>query len=452
MQKANPGEEIAYGVAPDAHHTETSPGLLLWQQLEALYRNWQAGVAGHLVLALLVVSFFWPVVATPVILGWFAALTATVGLRIIVLARFSRSATSASMHATDAAIWLRRLMIVTALHGLIWGSAGPLLVPSNSMVHTSIMLLVLAGITSGAIVSLSAHFGAVVTFIVPALLPYGVMLAANGAAGERTLGIAVLCFAIFNVLYARAANRTVLRGLKTQADNVRLIDHLDREKCAIAALNRQLSDDINRREQVEIELRLAKDHAEYMADRLSLASALDGLTGLSSSGHFDDVLKREWSRAARGGTPLAIILCDIDAFGGYCEKNGHGKGDELLRLVAHVLLLHARRANDLVARTGEQRFALLMPLAETAQASRVAEQIREAVRALEIEHGGSPRNAKVTVSLGVASLIPQKGMGFKVLEQTADSMLQPAKAGGRDQVCAYTPVLGQPGPMGCTEG
>lgn len=442
MHMGNSGDDVGYGSAIDTDRTETPHGLLLWQQLETLYRNWQIGVAGHLIVALLVVSFFWPVVDAPVLLGWFAALAATVAVRIIVLAGFNRAAASAVMTPANAEIWLKRLLVVMALLGLIWGSAGPLLVPSHSIVHASIMLLALAGVTAGAIVSLSAHLGAVVTFIVPAILPYGAILAANDMAGARTLGIAILCFAIFNLLYARAANRTILRSLKLQADNVRLINRLDEEKCSIAALNRQLSEDIARREQVEAELRLAKEHAAHMADRLSLASALDGLTGLARSRHFEDVLKREWSRAARGGTPLAIVLCDIDAFAGYCEKNGHGKGDELLRLVAHVLLLHARRANDLVARTGEQRFALLMPLAETAQATRVAEQIRESVQALDIEHGGSPFDTKVTVSLGVASLIPQKGMRFKILEQTADNMLLAAKAGGHNRVCAFTPALG----------
>ena len=442
MQKVNSGHNVGYVGAVDKHRTETPPGLLLWQQLETLYRNWQTGIAGHLIVALLVVLFFWPVVNAPVLLGWFAALAATVAVRIIVLGRFNRAAASAVMTPADADIWLKRLVVVMALQGLIWGSAGPLLVPSHSMVHASVMLVALAGVTAGAIASLSAHLGAVVTFIIPTLLPYGTILAANDMGDERALGIAILCFAMFNILYARAANRTILRSLKTQADNVRLIDRLDEEKCSIAALNRQLNEDIARRQQVEAELRLAKEHAAHMADRLSLASALDGLTGLARSRHFEDVLKREWSRAIRGGTPLAIILCDIDAFAGYCEKNGHGRGDELLRLVAHVLLLHARRANDLVARTGEQRFALLMPLAETAQATRVAEQIRESVQALDIEHGGSPFDTKVTVSLGVASLIPQKGMRFKILEQTADNMLQAAKADGHNRVCAFTPTLG----------
>jgi diguanylate cyclase (GGDEF)-like protein len=178
-----------------------------------------------------------------------------------------------------------------------------------------------------------------------------------------------------------------------------------------------------------------------MADRLSLASALDGLTGLAGSRHFEDVLKREWTRAARGGTPLAIILCDIDAYAAFCERYGHGRGDELLRLVAHVLLLHARRANDLVARTDEQRFALLMPLAETTQAAKVADQIREAVQALDVENSASPVADQVTVSLGVASFMPQKGMSFKILEQTAVNMLEAAAKDGHNRVCAYHPNL-----------
>ena len=139
----------------DGRHNpvDKPPQLLLLQQLQFLYRNWRIGVAGHLIFGSLVVLYFWPSGSVVVLLGWLAALTVVVAGRIATLASFARMTNPTGMVATDAAPWLRRVLVLMALHGLVWGCAGPLLLPPGSITHASIMLLALAAVSGGVVAS-----------------------------------------------------------------------------------------------------------------------------------------------------------------------------------------------------------------------------------------------------------------------------------------------------------
>lgn len=185
-----------------------------------------------------------------------------------------------------------------------------------------------------------------------------------------------------------------------------------------------------------LEAKVAERTAELQAanQQLEVLSNTDGLTGLSNRHRFDQVWAQEWQRAVRQGLPLAVVMIDVDHFKLYNDQFGHPAGDECLRRVAAVLAHSVRRAGELAARYGGEEFVVVLPGLDANGALQEAERIRTEVSALGIPHTGSSAGAVVTVSLGVASRVPQREEGLYLLLQEADDALYQAKHGGRNRV------------------
>lgn len=163
--------------------------------------------------------------------------------------------------------------------------------------------------------------------------------------------------------------------------------------------------------------------------------AIDGLTCIANRRHFEQRCEEEWRRATRDETPLSLIMMDIDYFKKYNDTFGHLMGDECLKKVAEVLAATAVRAGDLAARYGGEEFAVLLPNTDSVGAAVVAEALRSAISALQIEHSGSPLTI-VTVSVGVSTAYPcrEESQSPEVLLERADRALYRAKAAGRNNV------------------
>lgn len=167
--------------------------------------------------------------------------------------------------------------------------------------------------------------------------------------------------------------------------------------------------------------------------KLEALSITDSLTGLANRRHFDQVLLHEWSRGQRQGHSLALILLDVDWFKHFNDLYGHQAGDVCLRAVATALQAKARRAGDLAARYGGEEFAMIVPEIDADAALALAESIRGAVHDMAQAHAGSPIG-KVTVSLGVAVMVPTADAQPDTLVLAADQALYRAKDLGRDRV------------------
>lgn len=168
---------------------------------------------------------------------------------------------------------------------------------------------------------------------------------------------------------------------------------------------------------------------------LSRLAAADGLTGLANRRRFDQRLHEEWQRAQRDRYPLSVLMVDVDFFKHYNDHYGHQQGDECLRRLAGVLARQARRPADLVARYGGEEFVLLLPETAAGGALEVAEQLRQEVVALALPHAASTVAAIVTVSVGVASLVPGPELASDRLVAAADQALYAAKHAGRNRAC-----------------
>ncbi|MDQ5960681.1 MAG: hypothetical protein QG592_1764 [Pseudomonadota bacterium] len=170
---------------------------------------------------------------------------------------------------------------------------------------------------------------------------------------------------------------------------------------------------------------------------LKRLTSLDGLTGIANRRHFDETLGREWRRSMRQGAEFSILMCDVDLFKAYNDTLGHQAGDECLRQVAQSLAEAMDRGGDLVARYGGEEFAVILPETSLAGGMIVAERMRQAVEALNIDHPTSA-NGKVTISIGLASGIAMPETDPAKLVKTADRALYHAKHEGRNRIHAIT--------------
>ncbi len=180
-----------------------------------------------------------------------------------------------------------------------------------------------------------------------------------------------------------------------------------------------------------------RTHVELKSktDLLARMAQIDGLTGLANRRRFDEVLDSEWQRAVRVQTWLSLIMLDIDHFKKYNDFYGHPVGDACLQQVACSLETTSTRASDLVARYGGEEFAVLLPGNGPAGALGVAEKIAAGVQALNIEHADSPVSTVVTMSIGIASVVPTSRGSAAQLIASADEYLYAAKQQGRDRIC-----------------
>ncbi len=170
--------------------------------------------------------------------------------------------------------------------------------------------------------------------------------------------------------------------------------------------------------------------------KLQKLAARDELTGIGNRRRFDQHLVQQWRRCRRDKTPLSLILCDIDHFKAYNDTYGHLQGDRTLQAVAQAIDATLKRPTDLVARFGGEEFAVVLPATDQAGAVALAGEIRTAVEQLAIDHRTSGIAPHVTISLGVATIVPCDGMLPHLLVKAADKALYGAKAGGRNTIRA----------------
>ena len=191
---------------------------------------------------------------------------------------------------------------------------------------------------------------------------------------------------------------------------------------------------INQRERDEAFLALKESQRQLNEANLALEklSSLDGLTGIANRRQFDRTLKQEWARAMRNETAISLIMLDIDFFKKYNDTYGHQGGDTCLKAVATVLKETEKRSTDLAARYGGEEFAVILPETSRKGVHEIATTILHRVREKHIPHVSSEISDFVTVSIGTATFIPERGTAPEVLIRAADQALYAAKAEGRN--------------------
>ena len=183
--------------------------------------------------------------------------------------------------------------------------------------------------------------------------------------------------------------------------------------------------DISERKKQEQELEILKKQLEEY-------SYQDGLTGIANRRFFEDSYQREWLNAQREQQPLTIMLLDIDYFKQYNDHNGHLLGDACLKQIAQILKKSVSRPRDLVARFGGEEFILILPDTTQASAIEVVERILQSIRTADICHSTSPLDQRLSVSLGVKTIIPTQKNDKMAFLKEVDQNLYLAKERGRN--------------------
>jgi diguanylate cyclase (GGDEF)-like protein len=196
----------------------------------------------------------------------------------------------------------------------------------------------------------------------------------------------------------------------------------------ITAANQALEEKVSRR---TAELETANR-------QLQALSATDGLTGLANRRSFDQAWEQEWQRAARQGRPLAVAMVDVDQFKAFNDHYGHQMGDLCLKIVAQTLAGAVQRAGEMVARYGGEEFVVILPGLSGEEAFTAMERIRAAMQEQGLPHAKADQAGVVTLSIGVASCVPQQGAHAAELVQAADVAMYQAKQQGRNRVLLAT--------------
>lgn len=169
------------------------------------------------------------------------------------------------------------------------------------------------------------------------------------------------------------------------------------------------------------------------AELLETLSQQDSLTGLANRRYLDEVLEKEWRHAVRHSMPITIMMIDLDFFKSYNDSLGHIKGDECLREIAKALTSLTSRSGDLAARYGGEEFLLLFPMTNESEALIQVKRLMNVIRKIDIQHPSSDISSQVTLSVGVATMIPQVDDSISSFVSRADHALYTAKSKGRNQ-------------------
>ncbi|WP_367607013.1 GGDEF domain-containing protein [Legionella sp. W05-934-2] len=287
------------------------------------------------------------------------------------------------------------------INGLIWGGLYPFYFSQMSVYQQFfIILIMVAGITI-SILSLSASKLCFYLFAIPIVMPLW-LLSLMGETVDHLFFSVGLTMYIFIVGYLFHTNHHRL------VSNINLLAQQD---------------------QLIHDLRL-------MNERLGVASMTDSLTRLANRGYFNEQLSKDWMRSKRARLPISLLIIDIDFFKEYNDHYGHVKGDAVLKAIADILKDVVVRDTDLSARYGGDELAVILYNTDLEGAQWVAAQIIEEVQRRAIYHEQSPYK-QMTVSIGIASILPSLNNDQQLLLIQADRALYDAKANGRNCYSIY---------------
>lgn len=302
--------------------------------------------------------------------------------------------------------WFNRFFVFTAMAGLGWGVGGFVVGMYLAPLEQVYVFIVLLGVGAAAIPLLGVVPRVMLVFQGFSSVPY--VLYVSWAHGERGV-ILLFMFALYMVAVIASMRRmdiNLTQSMTLQYENSQMVNTLSKS-------NQQL---------------------QNANEKLETLTLEDALTGLHNRRYLEMKLEAEWKRESRDQKVLTLMVIDIDYFKLYNDTYGHAEGDVCLTRVAQILATCLQRPADVVARIGGEEFVVLLPDAQEGGALKLAERILQHLSEAEIRHATSPLDDNVTVSIGMASVIPEGEATALSLFKAADKALYKAKSKGRNQI------------------
>ncbi|MDD2700272.1 MAG: GGDEF domain-containing protein [Sideroxydans sp.] len=366
------------------------------EQIRMLYEQGPTIQLLGLLTGLIAVGVFWDLADQNMLLLWLGAHFLLTLLRLNINASFTR------LNPTGVAAlnkWGTLYVALTFISGLIWGSLSMFYDPAWPASYQITLFVIYTGITAGSFNTHTPYFIAFPAFYLPPVCWLAYTLLQQH--GEGYLSLSAL-FAIYIVLMYTSAlryHRSLTRALEVRFDNERLAEELSSSNL-----------------------------------RLSSLADTDELTGLYNRRSMFNRLRSEWNRHYRSQSLLSLLYIDLDCFKQYNDTYGHEAGDQCLTRIAKLLHNHALRSSDMAARFGGEEFALILPDTSRHDAEKIAASIINDLALLHLPHTGSTVTDYVTVSIGIASMIPNEPDNDAILREAADQMLYQAKHEGRNRL------------------
>jgi diguanylate cyclase (GGDEF)-like protein len=347
------------------------------------------------IVALVLSYSVWNIIPLANIVTWIILVLSVVVSRFVMYIRFLEVRDD----SFDGEVWKNAYLLLAFFSGVIWGVSAFIIFPAHHDGRMFFFVLVIASMASTTTISHASFRLGAAAWAGPAMLLYVVSILLAGRETAYTIGFHAALYLVTILYYSIEHNNSIRSSISLKFENLDLLE-------AVRKTN----------------------------EILRLASTMDALTGLANRYNFDEFMDREWRRAVRDKKPLSLIMLDIDHFKAFNDTYGHQAGDDCLKKVSAVIAESAKRPADLAARYGGEEFVVVLPDTDVEGAAEMAEKIRRDVESLGVLHEQSPTAAQVTVSVGVASVVPDRDAASSDLLRRVDMALYAAKNSGRNRV------------------
>ncbi len=409
-----------------------SKNLLFSRLVDILYLSTPLATAGNLFVGGYVSLYYWDHIDSSFVLVWLSTLLVINLVRLVLHYQFKQC--RGHLEHFTTLHWLLFFALGTGLSAACWGGGLVFLLLTLPFSQVALFYISVLALMSISLGMTSAAWKVFAVYAGLSVLPAALVCLALPDLG--IMGLLTLAYYVVSLFVSLKAHKVLKQSIIHQLANDRLMMALQHEKDQVLKLNAQLQKDLKAGKRAAETLLAQKHQAEELADKMYELSAIDSLTGIANRRVFDDVLAQEWARARRLQLPLSLIVADIDHFKLLNDHYGHHYGDECLQSVALILKDHLKRPSDLLARYGGEEFVIILPSTGLVAAEMLAQKMRAGIEAASLQHECSPVSDVVTISLGVASMVPVDNRSGYALFEAADKALYDAKKSGRNRTVA----------------
>lgn len=397
---------------------------ILAERLQMTFRQLPAALRVGTVLAIASCFIFAGFVETWIIALWFILHSLITLLRYFSL----RGLISDQFRPEQVYSYSTRYTLTALLLGLSW-SAIAFITPYVSADYRIIIFVLLIGISGGALTANVGHLPSFLAYILPIFSVFAIQLFLLKEREWFAMGALTVVYTTYISISARKLQATLISSIKLRFESESNARELEDARNV-------LSIELEKRKHTEQRLKDVMQELEQMNKHLEELAAIDELTGLANRRSFDTAIAREWNRARREKSNIALLMIDIDFFKSFNDHYHHLEGDKALTQVAKVLQQFARRPGDIAARYGGEEFALILSNSDSDYVAQIAEDIRYQIEQLDIKHEGQQEYPGLTVSIGSSLVNAPHNDDYSSIIRQADAALYRAKQEGRNRVIA----------------